>query len=246
MTDPTIALARVKAMHKRRTERHGSGCVQCGIVWPCPTYRELDAAEPAALPVDQTALRDRIAEAARTVQLRLGPNAIGMAERGEPIRLSGGEAWAVAEAVLPVLPEQTDPAAVLREAAEALGRMDYDTDSNDYGYDTYRDAWNGGVMDGADLLRRLAGETPADTEVPCCSDPTCACVQVNAAGQCDCSKWDPQPAAGVRQDGAQTCAECDHPHGAHREGEDPVTPGVCRVCEASSPDDAHHDYEAAT
>lgn len=51
-----------------------------------------------------------------------------------------------------------DRAAVLREAADALGRMDYDADSNDYGYDTYRDAWNGGVMDGADLLRRLADE----------------------------------------------------------------------------------------
>lgn len=60
-------------------------------------------------------------------------------------------------------------AAAFREAAEALGRMDYDTDSHDYGYDTYRDAWNGGVMDGADLLRRLADESavvppPALTE----------------------------------------------------------------------------------
>ncbi|MEV4174008.1 hypothetical protein [Nonomuraea sp. NPDC049709] len=25
-----------------RTERHGSGCVQCGILWPCPTKRALD------------------------------------------------------------------------------------------------------------------------------------------------------------------------------------------------------------
>ena len=49
-------------------------------------------------------------------------------------------------------------AEALREAADALGRMDYDTDSNDYGYDTYRDAWNGGVMDGAEKLRRLADE----------------------------------------------------------------------------------------
>lgn len=60
-------------------------------------------------------------------------------------------------------------AAVLTEAADELGRMDYDTDSHDYGYDTYRDAWNGGVMDGADLLRRLADESavvppPALTE----------------------------------------------------------------------------------
>jgi hypothetical protein len=60
-----------------------------------------------------------------------------------------------------------DRAAVLREAAEALGRMDYDTDSNDYGYATYRDAWNGGVMDGAGLLRRMADETqPTETDDP--------------------------------------------------------------------------------
>lgn len=32
------------AKHKPRTERHGSGCVQCGTVWPCATYRELNAA----------------------------------------------------------------------------------------------------------------------------------------------------------------------------------------------------------
>jgi hypothetical protein len=32
------AATTVRALHKRRTERHGSGCVQCGIVWPCPTY----------------------------------------------------------------------------------------------------------------------------------------------------------------------------------------------------------------
>lgn len=54
----------------------------------------------------------------------------------------------------------THRAAVLREAADKLGRMDYDTDSHDYGYDTYRDAWNGGVMEGAGLLRRMADEKP--------------------------------------------------------------------------------------
>jgi hypothetical protein len=44
-------IAAVRAKHKQRTERHGSGCVQCGIVWPCPTYKELDVAieaQPAA------------------------------------------------------------------------------------------------------------------------------------------------------------------------------------------------------
>jgi len=59
---------------------------------------------------------------------------------------------------LGLLPASDGRAAVLREAADQLGRMDYDTDCNDYGYDTYRDAWNGGVMDAADLLRRMADE----------------------------------------------------------------------------------------
>lgn len=43
-------IAAVRAKHKPRTERHGSGCVQCGIVWPCPTYRALDVTPaPAAV-----------------------------------------------------------------------------------------------------------------------------------------------------------------------------------------------------
>ncbi|GAA0969894.1 hypothetical protein GCM10009555_017820 [Acrocarpospora macrocephala] len=38
-----VRLARVRALHKGpRTDRPGSGCVQCGIVWPCPTSRALD------------------------------------------------------------------------------------------------------------------------------------------------------------------------------------------------------------
>lgn len=44
-----------------------------------------------------------------------------------------------------------------------------------------------------------AESAPADTghdgsepegEAPCCSDPTCACIQVNAAGRCECARWD--------------------------------------------------------
>ncbi|MEV0114657.1 hypothetical protein AB0H77_15595 [Streptomyces sp. NPDC050844] len=37
---------RVRALHRGpRAERHGSGCVQCGILWPCPTARILDGTE---------------------------------------------------------------------------------------------------------------------------------------------------------------------------------------------------------
>lgn len=42
-------------------------------------------------------------------------------------------------------------------------------------------------------LRRMAVEAQQQTEPPCCSDPTCACVQVNAAGRCDCARWDDAP-----------------------------------------------------
>lgn len=111
--------------------------------------------------------------------------------------------WEPAPAAVSVVPPATnqtapvDRAAVLREAADALGRMDYDTDSHDYGYDTYRDAWNGGVMDGADLLRGLAVEAeqaggpsrvaaepqPAQPD-RCphgCDTSTCPCLACEAA-----------------------------------------------------------------
>ncbi|MDX2513875.1 hypothetical protein PV355_01670 [Streptomyces stelliscabiei] len=110
------------------------------------------AAVPVAAPptTEQTALRDCIRRAlceAAGFGFAWGTDMLEPDEYGE-----------VADAVLAVLPAPADRAAGLREAADALGRMDYDTDSHDYGYDTYRDAWNGGVMDGADLLRRLAVE----------------------------------------------------------------------------------------
>jgi hypothetical protein len=104
---------------------------------------------------DRAALRDRIVAA---IQADLISTAY---------RRDGGLLSIVprlADAVLAVLPEQADRAAILREAADELGRMDYDTDKNDYGYDTYRDAWNGGVMDGAEHLRRLAAEAPDGQE----------------------------------------------------------------------------------
>lgn len=62
------------------------------------------------------ALRERIVKAARAVPLRLGPNAVAMAQRGEPIILNMSEADDLADEVLAVLPEQTDRATLLREA----------------------------------------------------------------------------------------------------------------------------------
>lgn len=50
-----------------------------------------------SVPVSEMA--DRIEKALRTVSINLGPNALGMLERGEPVRLSGGEYAAMALAV---------------------------------------------------------------------------------------------------------------------------------------------------
>ncbi|WP_406170218.1 hypothetical protein OIE52_39010 [Streptomyces canus] len=130
----------------RVTQRLDAAAVPAGLVAVPPTT------------TDRAGLRDRIAAALyeRERQPR-DPH-------WPDVYASDREVFeTMADAVLAVLPagsEDTTPtrAAVLREAADELGRMDYDTDSNDYGYDTYRDAWNGGVMDGADLLRRLADE----------------------------------------------------------------------------------------
>ncbi|MDL5205100.1 hypothetical protein [Streptomyces sp. ALI-76-A] len=113
------------------------------------------------------------------------------------------------------LQARADRAAVLEEAAEALGRMDYDTDSNDYGYDTYRDAWNGGVMDGAGLLRRMAAESvPADTghtggetqQAARCS----AAVLNRPHGP---HSWEPQP--DIRPVRCPGACKCDHPDAEH-------------------------------
>jgi len=39
-------------------------------------------------------------------------------------------------------------------------------------------------------------DSETEGEAPCCSDPTCACIQVNAAGRCECARWDAgQPTA---------------------------------------------------
>lgn len=57
---------------------------------------------------DPDVFRRRIADAARTVRLRLGPNALAMVQRGEPIPLSLGEADQVADAVLAVVQPHLD------------------------------------------------------------------------------------------------------------------------------------------
>lgn len=53
-------------------------------------------------------LRARIEEALGDVRLRLGPNAIALAQAGEPLRLSGGERDHAADAVMAVVQDELD------------------------------------------------------------------------------------------------------------------------------------------
>ncbi|MGW2513689.1 hypothetical protein ACWC0A_30700 [Streptomyces scopuliridis] len=41
-----------------------------------------------------------------------------------------------------------------------------------------------------ELRRTAEAQQPTAGEPPCCSDPTCACVQVSAEGLCECTRWE--------------------------------------------------------
>lgn len=73
---------------------------------------------------DQQTMHEQYAAAARTVQIRLGPNALATAQRGEPIILNATEADALAEAVANVRDDRVDQ---LRAEVERLGAELVDT-----------------------------------------------------------------------------------------------------------------------
>jgi hypothetical protein len=78
-----------------------------------------------------------------------------------------------------------DRATVYREVADRLA-ADAEQGEKEGFTRIYRRSAAKQVRDWADEAQQ--------PETPCCSDPTCACVQVNAAGRCDCAKWDNAPA----------------------------------------------------
>jgi hypothetical protein len=96
-----------------------------------------------APPTDQTALRDRIAEALMRWTERGNSPQYAAMRRPETVRAN---AYSRADAVLAVLPLSTDRAAVLREAADAI-----DATFTGPGLDRY-------TRYGADLLRRTADQ----------------------------------------------------------------------------------------
>ncbi|MBM9510054.1 hypothetical protein [Actinacidiphila acididurans] len=120
---------------------------------------------PAPAPVDE-ALTQRVAEALLTVQLRLGPNALTMAQRGEPIRLSLGEADTAAAAVLAELASELASVRMYSalSAANARYRLEIDRLTGLLGQYADRAIANGQRAEQAEDLLRIAHETSNASE----------------------------------------------------------------------------------
>ena len=85
-------IARVRQLHSGpRTERHGSGCVQCGILWPCPTRRALDGHEiPGMVTVARADVRRIVEVAAAYLDMCEPPPADDLAAL-ERLQLAAGD-----------------------------------------------------------------------------------------------------------------------------------------------------------
>ena len=145
---------------------------------------------------DQTDPRDRIAAALRPhASLGGTPPRYELpffdgATPGLP-RISGWKPLDdVAADVAAVLPRPADRAAVLADVDSAIRAA---TGNCGYKAGDGCDFCNG-VDAALDQVRRMAAEAQ-QPEAPCCADPTCACDEVNAAGRCDCARWDSDPQA---------------------------------------------------
>ncbi|MEU6661229.1 hypothetical protein [Streptomyces sp. NPDC046821] len=156
-------------------------CHSCG----CPRRFDRHA--------DGCPLRDRIAEALATADgLTWGP--------GQDSQPSGviDDYHRRAAAALAVLPAPADRAAVLREAANGLavlGPVDSLVSAPAAWTEAIETLRRMADQIAEDDLRRMADEAQQQ-EPPCCSDPTCTCVQVNADGLCECVKWGEAQQAG--------------------------------------------------
>lgn len=73
-------------------------------------YRDTDGQNSIGFDVYTTEqLADLIEPALKGITLRLGPNALAAAQRGEPVRLSGGEMWTIARQAAHAIVRRNDP-----------------------------------------------------------------------------------------------------------------------------------------
>jgi hypothetical protein len=186
----------------------------------CRAVRDiLDELTPARADADaQTALRDRIAEA--LMQWAEGNNSPKYTSMRRPETVVQN-AYSRADAVLAVLPEAADRAAIYAEVAERLA-TDAEQGDKDGLTRIYRRSAAKQVREWADQVRRMADET-ATTETGCwCGHPEdrhwIGATNMPFSDGChDCRGWNgahaygqelpwlpegDEPAAGARQDGA--------------------------------------------
>ncbi|MFF4834064.1 hypothetical protein [Streptomyces sp. NPDC001315] len=147
------------------------------------TFRAVWEPVPAAETTNRAALREQIAETlARADGWEYGPG-LGLRDMA-PSTVEHYDK--LADAVLAVLPAAADRAAILREAADAVMRLDYMELRADFEYDSQRDAWDGGTIDAAALLRRMADDAPAPSrvaaeeqpETQAVDRPSCTCQYI--------------------------------------------------------------------
>jgi hypothetical protein len=150
-------------------------------------------------PADQTALRDRIAEALMRWTERGDSPQYAAMRRPETVRAN---AYSRADAVLAVLPP-TDRAAVLREASALLHQRASSIDalsSSDFGEEARA---VGELAEAAETLRRMADETATEPPQPSLRERHRAAWHALTPDQqtARLAELD-EPAAGARQDGA--------------------------------------------
>lgn len=138
---------------------------------------------------DRANLRDRIAEALISWTYR-GKDP----EHGGILATVRANAYSRADAVLAVLPEPADRAAVLSTTERDMLR--YALDLAQEQMFSRGDEFTEDDQAAVDRLRRMAGETPATTEAHTCGN--CEGVDPDT-----CLTNPNRPAAGARQDGSQ-------------------------------------------
>jgi hypothetical protein len=205
-----------------RAHRHLAAVRQIRAALPglyATTGLRVEAAltEPAAVsaavepPADQTALRDRIAEALATADGWDIPTGATMRDVSEELAT---HFRGLADAVLAVLPAPADRATVLREAADQYAKL---TDQNE-AYDREQGELDetarlqhGTVRDVVAGLRRMADETATETpsmrlarqSVQAMTDTFQQACPPGCVACATDESHDPEPAAGARQDGSR-------------------------------------------
>lgn len=227
-------------------------------------HDELPAAVPVPPPADRAALRAAVTAAVDRA-FDAWKQGLGTTRPQDAI---------VDEVMAAVLPEPTDRAAVLREAADAVFAMDYDElvgEEGDENLGSMREAWDLGTIHATELLRRVAAEEqPAETQAapPGPGTPRCAtCTHQKSdhdgradhrarfsplvAGEPWCHACEApcdyaeRPAVAEQPDTQTREALCRCGHGRDRHAPDVYGTGTCADCPGDEERSWRHPFTPA-